>query len=246
MKRARAMLISFGMLLAIGCGMKNYDYRIEQTLERMKYDKRLDANLTPPVAKGKMEELGIYLRPPQNLQGPTQAFQFAAIEAGQFDLENSFLEQDRQSLHVLARVDRPKAAPKKDAPPQPEPPPRGDFNEEVVQLIKNQTGAEVELSQFKPETKQVKARRQANNFLAKTIDRGDKEMQVYLYGSKTTPYKVALIFEYPKTEKNSISPKIGLTLENFLVGEPARQAFSGGQEDDGEGGEGGGEAAPPI
>lgn len=245
MKRARAMLISLGMLPAIGCGMKNYDYRIEQTLERIKYDKRLDANLTPAV-KGKIEELGIYLRPPQNLAGPTQTFQFAAIEPGRFDLENSFLEQDRQSLHVLARVDRPKAAPKKDAPPQPEPPPRGDFNEEVVQLIRDQTGADVELSQFKSETKQINARRQSNTFLAKTIDREAKEMQVYLYGSKSSPYKVALIFEYPKSEKNAISPKIGLALENFLVGDAARQAFSGGQEDDGEGGEGGGDAAPPI
>ena len=246
MKRARAMLISFGTLLAIGCGMKSYDYRIEQTLDRMKYERRLDENLTPPVAKGKLEELGIYIRPPKNLAGPTQAFQFAVIEPGRFDLENTFLEPEKQSLHVLARVDKPKAAAKKGGPAQPEPPPRGDFNEEVVELIRSVTNTEVDLSQFKAETKQVKQRRQTNNFLAKTIDLTSKEMQVYLYGSKTSPYKVALIFEYAKSEKNAVSPKIGLTLENFLVGDPARQAFTGGDEEPGaEGGEGG-EAGPPI
>lgn len=239
------MLVGFGTLLAVGCGMKNYDSRIEQTVDRMKYERRLDDNLMPFV-KGKMEELGIYLRPPKNLAGPTQTFQFAALEAGRFDLENSFIEQDKQSLHILARVDRPKVATKKDAPPQPEPPARGDFNEEVVELVRSHTGAEVELSQFKPETKQVKGRRLANNFLAKTLDRESTEMQIYLYGSKSTPYKVALIFEYPKAEKNSISSKIGLALENFLVGDPARQAFSGGQDEAGDGGEGAVEAGPPI
>ncbi|MDG3004404.1 hypothetical protein [Paludisphaera mucosa] len=246
MKRARAMLISFGMLLAVGCGMKNYDFRIEQTLDRMKYEKRLDENLGAPVAKGKLEELGIYIRPPKNLTGPTQTFQFAALEPGRFDVENTFLEPEKQSLHVLARVDRPKAAAKKGAAPQPEPPPRGDFNAEVVDLVRTATGAEVDLGQFKQENKQVKEKKQANSFLAKTISTEAKELQVYLYGSKTSPYKVALIFEYPTAEKNAVVSKIGLCLENFMVGDPARQAFSGGDVDESaEGGEGG-EAGPPI
>jgi hypothetical protein len=243
MKRARAMLISFGTLLAIGCGMNNYDYRIEQTLERIKYEGRLDDNLMPEV-RGKLEELGIFIRPPKNLAGPTQTFQFAAVEPGRFDLENTFLDSDRQSLHILARVDRPKAASKKGDEAQPEATPRGDFNEEVVELIRNATGTEVDLSLFKDETKQVKYRRVTNTFKTATLDREPREMQVYLYGSKTSPHKVALIFEYLKSEKNSVSPKIGLSLENFLVGDPARQAFSGGHEDE-EDAESG-EAGPPI
>lgn len=246
MKRARAMLISLGMLLAIGCGMKNYDYRIEQTLERTKYENRLNENLMPEV-KGKLEELGIYIRPPKNLAGPTQTFQFAAIEPGRFDLENTFLEQDKQSLHILARVDRPKTAAKKGEPAPPEPPPRGDFDEEVIELIRNATGSELDLSKFTKEDKQLKYRRGANTFKTATIDRDPREMQVYLYGSKSSPYKVALIFEYLKSEKNAEASKINLSLENFLVGDPARQAFTGGSEDEAEGeGEEGGVAGPPI
>lgn len=244
MKRARAMLISLGTLLAIGCGMKNYDYRIEQTLDRMKYDRRLDENLMP-VAKGRLEELGIFLRPPKNLS-PAQTFQFATPEPGRFDLTTTFQDQERQSLHVLARVDLPKAAAKKGEAPQPEAAPRGDFNEEVVELIHDATGAELPLSEFKPEQKPVKYRRISNAFQVKTIDRDAREMQIYLYGAKSSQHKVALIFDYLKSEKNAVSPKIALTLENFLVGDAARQAFTGGLEDGGEGEEGAGEAGPPI
>ncbi|WP_165246489.1 hypothetical protein [Paludisphaera soli] len=251
MKRAGAMLAGFGLLMAVGCGMKNYDYRIEQTLDRIKYERRLDENLNPPVGKGKLEELGIYIRPPKNLTGPTQTFQFAALEPGRFDLENTFLEPERQSLHVLALVERPKAAAKKGAPPQPEAAtPRLDpnqFNQEVVELVRNATGAEVDLSQFKQESKQVKGKRQDNSFLAKTVAMEAKELQVYLYGSKASPYKVALIFEYPTSEKNAVAPKIGLCLETFAVGDIARQAFSGGDgEESAEGGEAAGEPGPPI
>ncbi|WP_165070626.1 hypothetical protein [Paludisphaera rhizosphaerae] len=249
MKRARAMLISFGMLMAVGCGMKNYDYRIEQTLDRMKYEKRLDENLAAPIAKGKLEEEGIFIRPPKGLSGPTQTFQFAALEPNQFDLANTFLEGEKQSLHVLVWHDKPKVPAKKGADAQAQPAPRGDFEafkQMVVDMIRNASGAELDLSQFKQETKQVKDRRQSNAFLTKTLDLNAKEMQIYLYGSKASPYKIALIFEYPKAEKNAVAPKIGLCLENFLVGEPARLAFSGGEsEEGGEGGEGG-EAAPPI
>ncbi len=244
MKRARAMLIGLGTLLAVGCGMHNYDYRIEQTLERMKYDKRLDANLSPPVT-GKMQELGIYVRPPVGLSGPTQAFQFAAVEPGLFSLENSFMDQAGQSMHVLARVDLPKPAAKKGESPQPEAPPRGDFNEEVVGMIRDATGADLQLANFKAESKQSKFSRETNAFQTATVDREANEMKVYLYGGKTSPQKVALIFEYPKAEKNAISPKIDLALENFHVGDSARRAFSGGQEED-MGDEGVAEEGPPI
>lgn len=244
MKRARAMLISFGMLLAVGCGMKNYDYRIEQTLDRMKYERRLNENLGEAV-KGKLEEHNIYVRPPKGLSGPTQTFQFAVLEPGQFDVANTFLEGDKHSLHVLAWIDKPKAAAKKGAPQAP--PPRGNFDQfkqVVVEMIRNATGAEIDITQFKQESKQLKDRRQSNAFLTKTLDLNAKEMQIYLYGPKASPYKIALIFEYPKAEKNAMAPKIGLCLENFLVGDPARLAFSGGESE--ETGEAGPEAGPPI
>lgn len=243
MKRVAAMLAGFGLLMAVGCGMKNYDYRIEKTLDRMKYERRLNENLGGPV-RGKLEEVGVYLRPPKNLTGPTQAFQFAALEPGRFDVENTFLGDDGQALHVVARDDRPKPAAKKGAAPQPEAAPRGDFNEEVVEMVRNATGAEVSLSEFKQESRQVPGKRQSNAFLVKTIAQEAKELQVYLYGSKSSPHKVALIFEYPTTAKNAVVPKIGLSLETFAVGDAARQAFSGGEESFE--GEEGGEPGPPI
>ena len=77
-------------------------------------------------------------------------------------------------------------------------------------------------------------------FKYKLLDLNAKNVQVYLYGSKNSPYEVALIFEYPKAEHNSVNPKIGLCLEAFATGEKAKRAFAGGEADE-EGGEGAGE-----
>ena len=238
MKRAWAMLGGMTLLLVVGC-TQNYDYRMEQTLDRMKYEQRLNENLMPPVAKGKLEELLIYLRPPRELAGPTQTFQMTVVEPGKFDVESTFIEPEKQSLHVLARVDRPKAAAKK-APAAAEAVPRGEFNADVVDLIRNVYGVDLNLSQFKEVTKQK------NTFKANTLDLNAKKVEIYLYGSKTTPHKVALIFEYPKAAENTVSPKIGLCLESFLTGEPARLAFAGGEvEESAEGDAGTGEGAAP-
>ena len=203
--------------------------RLEQTLEEMKYQRRLDENLTEPATKGKLEELQIYRPPPKNMTGPTQTFQLAAVEPGRFDVESSFIEPEKQSLHVLARVKRPKTPAKKGAA-QGRTAPRGDFNTEVVDLIKNVYGAELDLADFKDETKgrqhvQVQAARP-----------NAKNVQIYLYGNKNSPYEVALIFEYPKTEHNTVNPKIGLCLESFAVGDKAKRAFAGGEaEEEGRG-----------
>lgn len=244
MKRAWAMLGGMTLLLVVGC-TKNYDFRMEQTLDRMKYEQRLNDNLMPPAAKGKLEELLIYLRPPRELSGPTQTFQMTVVEPGKFDAESTFIEPEKQSLHVLARVDRPKAAAKK-APGAAEAVPRGDFNADVLDLIRNVYGVDVNLSQFKEITKQK------NTFKAHTLDLNAKKVEIYLYGSKTTPHKVALIFEYPKAAENTVSPKIGLCLESFATGEPARLAFAGGEVEESAGGEGeggpgeGAAPGPPI
>jgi len=242
MKRAWAMLGGMTLVLAAGCGTQNYDFRLEQTLERMHYEKRLNDNLMPPAAKGKLEELLIYLRPPKELAGPTQTFQMTVVEPGRFDVESTFIEPEKQSLHVLARVDRPKAAAKK-APAPVEATPRGDFNEDVVDLVRNVYGAEVNVGQFK------EVKRQNNTFKNHSLDLNAKVVDIYLYGVKSSPHKVALIFEYPKAEKASVSPKVNLCLESFAVGEPARLAFSGGEVEEGAEGEGeaGGEGGgPPI
>lgn len=246
MKRAWVVLGSAGLLLALGCGTQNYDFRIEQTLDKMNYDRRLEENLTPPVAKGKLEELGIFIRPPKNLAGPTQTFQLTVVEPGRFDLENSFTEPDAQNLHVIARVERPKAAAKKGAPqPAEAEVPRGNFEEEVLGLVGNVSGADVAPSQLKEE------RKHRNTFRALTLALESKTIEVHIFdGSKSNvaaekPYKVALIFEYPTERKNAVTTKINLCLETFAVGDAARRAFAGGDIDEmmDEGGE---TAGPPI
>lgn len=235
MKRALAIVTSASLMLVVGCGTQSYEYRLEKTLDQMKYRKRLDDNLIAAPTKGKLEELQIFIRPPKNLTGPTQTFQMTVVEPGRFDVESSFIEPDKQSLHLLARVKRPKT-PAKKAPTPAETTPRGDFNTEVVELIKNVYGAELELPQFKEESKK------GNTFKARTLDLNAKTLRIYLYGNKNNPYEVALIFEYPTAERSAVEPKIELCLESFAVGDLAKRSFSGDEGEEG-GIEGGGEEA---
>lgn len=242
MNRAFAILASACLILAIGC-TNTYDYRLDKTLEEMRYNKRLDENLLPPATKGKLEELQVFIRPPKNLKGPTQTFAWTVIEPGRFDLENSFIDQDKQeSLHILVRVKKPKAPPskKKGAAPKEEVT-RGDFATDVVELVKSVYGVELERSKLKPDAKSHNNR--TNNFIATTLDLPPNEVQIYLYGDKNGPYEVALIFAYPKDSKKTIDTKIRLALETFAVGQAARYSFSNSGE---EGGEEGGGAPPPI
>jgi hypothetical protein len=237
MKRVGAMAI--GAVLVIGCA-RDYDYRLEKEIEHRHYTKRLNDNLSDPATKGKLEELQIYVRAPKNMTGPTQTFQMAAVEPGRFDAESSFIEPEKQSLHILARVKRTNPAAKKGAP-KTEPPPRGKFADDVVELVKNVYGAELNPSQFKEE------KRLNNTFRHATLDLQAKFVQIYLYGTEATPHQVALIFEYPKAERNSVDPKIGLCLESFAVGDRARRAFAGGEiEEEGGGEPGAEEGSQPV
>src|SRR3954467_8814347 len=152
MNRLSAIILGAGLVLVLGCGTQNYEIRLEHTIEKMKYQKRLDDNLTDAPTKGKLEELQIYVRPPKNMTGPTQTFQMTVVEPGKFDVESSFIEQDKQSLHLLARVKRPKTPAKKGAAA--EPTPRGDFNADVVELVKNVYGVELNVTDFKEEKKE--------------------------------------------------------------------------------------------
>ncbi len=237
MKRAAAVVLGVSLVLILGCGTQSYETRLETTLDNMKYQKRLDDNLGDAATKGKLEELQIYVRPPKNMTGPTQTFQLTVVEPGKYDVESSFIEPEKQSLHILGRVKRPKT-PSKKAPAQAETP-RGEFNSDVVDLIKNVYGAEqLDLSKFKPETKRD------NTFKYNLLDLTAKYVQIYLYGDKNSPYEVALIFEYPKAEHNAVNPKIGLCMESFAVGDKAKRAFAGGETEDIEGT--GEEAPPPV
>src|SRR5262249_45827917 len=107
---------------------------------------------------------------------------------------------------------------------------RGDFAADVLDLVKSVYGADFELSSLKTETKSHG--RKANTFKSKTLPVAAKEVRVYLFGEKSSPEKVALIFDYPKDEYKTLSTKIDLCLESFRVGPEAIRAFSGGGEEE--------------
>lgn len=243
MKRAFGIVAGLCLVLVIGCSA--YDSRLATTLEELRYRKRLNDNLTEAPTKAKLQELLIYVRPPKALKGPTKTFTMTVVEPGKFDIENSFIDQEKQeSMHLLARVVRPKPTAKKGAA-QPEPTPRGKFVDDVLDLVKSVYGADVEPGQLKAETHQHGNR--PNTFKAHTVNLTAKKVQIYFYGDEKATYQVALIFEYPEASHSSLNPKIPLCLESFAVGEAARRAFAGaGEEYGGEGGEGGAGAPPPI
>jgi hypothetical protein len=242
MRRGCAIFASACLLLVLGC--RDYDFRLGQTLEEMRYQQRLEKNLEKAPTKGRLQQELIYVRPPKGFSGPTKAFGLPAAEAGRFDVENSFIDESKQgSLHVLARHKKPKAPPKKGAPAA-EAAPRGDFTAEVIELVKAGYGNE-DLSPAKFKVVSKKHAGRENAYKEAKLNLNTKEVLIYLYGDKNGPYNVALIFEYPKTEANNLSSKINLSLESFAVGEPANRAFSGGNPEEG-GQEGGDNQAVPI
>jgi hypothetical protein len=248
MKRVLAVLASASFVLALGCG--DYDFRLQTTLEEKKYENRLNKNLELAPTKGKLKGDDIYIRPPQGLEGPTQAFSLTVIEPGKFDVENSFIDQKKgASLHVVARVKKPKPPPnaKKAAAPA-EQVARGKFLDDVVELVKAAYSIELAPGEFKVESK--KHLNRANDYKFVKRDLTTKEVEVYVYTEPNGVHEVAMIFEFPKDQHAFMSPKIGLCLESFAVSERAKRFFEGLTATDVDG-SGGGEmsspgAAPPI
>ena len=119
---------------------------------------------------------------------------------------------------------------------------RGEFNADVVAVVNAAYSADLDLTKFKEETKKT-----GNKFkrAPPTFESNGKNVQVFLYGTKTDQHQVALIFEYPKEEHTTMNPKIELCLDSFAVGKKAQRAYAGNaeEEESGEGGSGGGGVA---
>jgi hypothetical protein len=227
MKRILGLLASTSLLLAIGC---TYDMRLDKRIVDLRYQKQLDDNLEqPPEAKTNLAISNIYIRPPLAFVGPTKEIGLAPVEEGKFDIATSFIG-DPASLHVLARVEKPKSAAPKKKGPNPTATPttvRGDFTADVLEYIKGAYGTEAPKLKADP--------KKANNFKATTLDLTAKEVQIYILGEKNSPAQVALIFDYPKESRNSLTSKIKYCLESFRVGTPAQRLYSGQEEEGGEG-----------
>jgi hypothetical protein len=242
MKRILGILAGAGLAVLIGCAQQ-YDLRLEATLANKKYQQTLDRNLEKAPDGSNLKPANIYVRPPLGFKGPAQTFALGALEPGRFNIADSFIDPDKQAgLHIVARDNRPKATPKKAAKPaEAEPPPaaRGDFTADVLDLIKSAYSVDVDAQSLKSETKGHGSRMYP--FKTATKDAGNKEVQVWIYGEKNSPTQVALIFDYPKESRNSLSSAIGHCLEAFGVGRWAESLYAGREEIVGEDGV----AAPP-
>ena len=244
MKRALASLAGLVLVLVIGC-VQEYDFRMAKTIDNKRYQKRLNDNLEAPPAKTNLQTGNIFVRPPKGLQGPHKTFGLAVLEPGKFDVEDTFADPQKQaSLHILARVTVPKPAGKKASTPA-ETTQRGDFTDDVLELLKNAYGGEFDKSRLKNDEKKSPNGR-TNSFKSLTSEVQGKEIKVYIFGEKSSPEKVALIFDYPKEEARTLSSKINLCLESFAVGGAAARSFAGAGDEEfgGELGGGGGAAAP--
>src|SRR5262245_41122730 len=181
MKRSLAILAGLGLVLVIGCA-QDYDIRMGKTIDNKKYQRRLNANLEGPPAKTNLQTANIFVRPPKGLQGPHKTFGLAVVEPGKFDIEDTFADPQKQaSLHILARVNLPKTPGKKSASPT-ESTQRGDFTDDVLELLKNAYGAEFEKSRLKTEEKSHGGR--TNSFKSLTLDLTAKEIKVFVFGDK--------------------------------------------------------------
>ena len=87
-------------------------------------------------------------------------------------------------------------------------------------------GVEIDYAKAKEEKKK------SNTFKHLTFEASGNVIQVYFNGTKTSPYEVALIFEYPRSEQARLVPKIDLCLESFAVGDKAKSKFNGAVTDE--------------
>ncbi|MBX6313516.1 MAG: hypothetical protein IRY99_11460, partial [Isosphaeraceae bacterium] len=227
MKRALVLAVSAACVLALGCGTRSYEFRMNKTLEFLKYRQRLDQYLNPP-AEDKLKDLAIYLRPPKPLS-LASAFQLTSTP-DQFDLEKSFTggqaKGDSLRLHVLARKKqdtKKKGAAAESAARMP-------FKDAVFSLLANDYGAAEALQGAKIENSKAKA----NNYkrVLFIAPSNGHLIRVYLYSQ--APYDVALVWDIPPSlsKDATTNEAIALSLESFAVGAKANRQFQAGVGDE--------------
>lgn len=236
MKRLLGVGLMAALIVIVGCS--KYEKRLDVTIERMKYQQRLDQYLKPAEA-GKFQELGIHLRVPQGLDPAREVT--IVPEEGLFDLVANFVDNAAAGgaeakegapppqplrLNVLARVKRKKAPPKKGEAPPPEVP-RGEFKADVRALLAASLG--------NPEDAQNKAdaaeRKRLNEYRRLIFTAGNgNTIRVYFY--KQGEYDTALIWNLPPGAERTAATPIDLCLETQAVGPRAQNLFQGGSDDE--------------
>jgi hypothetical protein len=233
MRRLWLVIASAVLVAGVGCGRKSYEDRLDATLKKLEYDRRIKKNLMePPKEEKKFTELAIYVRAPKE-EALTKTGQLPVSE-GQFDLDASFVDtkESNATLHVLARVKMPKKPATKGAAPVAQPPARAEFIGEVLRILSDVFGSPEALQN----PKFVEESRKGGTRFKRLIFPGnDKEVKLYIY--KAGNHEVALIFVYDPKVKGLMASKIDLCLDTFATGEKANKLYSGGSaEEDAESG----------
>jgi hypothetical protein len=140
-------------------------------------------------------------------------------------------------LHVLARVKRKKAAPKKGEVPPPESP-RGDFVEDIRRVLASELGNPDDAT-----NRPLENSTQGNNAFKRLIFTSGTGEYIRTYFLKQDIYDVALIWQVPQAVDKSSANGVRYCLESFAVGPRALARFQGRTEDEGEPAEGGGAPA---
>jgi hypothetical protein len=218
---------------AIGCG-QSYETRLNRTVERLKYIQKLDKNLSAPVGEPFKKE-NIYLRPPKGLE-LSSTFSLGETK-GLFDVASSFNDlqkgQNGLRLHVVARVDKPKKAAGKNAPPPADAAARGPFLEDLKNLLITGYGSSESLETPAYKSEKIKT----NSYKRLMFATANSRVEVYVLQAK--PYDVALIWEIPNSlAKTEPALALGkpLSLEAFATGTKAVRFLQAGVDDESGGG----------
>ena len=232
MRRAWLVIASAALVTAVGCGKVSYEKRLETTLLKLEYERKVKKNLMPAADEKKFKELAIWVQAPKD-QALAKTGQLPVGE-GQFDLDASFNDKPEiaAALHVLARVKQPKKAPTKGAAPPPPPPQRGEFSRDVIGVLTGLFGSVEKLEN----PKWAEESKKGNRFKRLIFTANEKDVELYTY--KEGSYDVALVFVYDPKLKNSLRQKIDLSLENFATGIKATRSFNGGEDEESDGGAG--------
>jgi hypothetical protein len=218
-------------VVVAGClGEPVYNRRLEETLEQMKYEKKINESLNKEE-QGSFREKELYLRAPQPL---TKGEPMITVAPGSYDLVESFAGAPQTSsgqasplpirMHVLMRWKKPPQTPGKKAAPAPPPTNRGpNFEADVRALLANVYGNPNVTSQ---KSESVNARgKQYKRVIFKSG--ADTTVRAYFYESGN--HLVALVLDIPPAlaDAKAANQAAEYMLETMAVGNAARNAFAG-------------------
>ncbi len=244
MIRVRAMMVTTMAVVVAGCGMKDYETRMANTLTEMKEEQQLKTFTEDPV-QGKVKGLHVFLRPPK------PAVEESGLQLsqapGMFDFGTSYTIAPKappakegetapalppMKMHVLIRQKPKKAAPKKGEPaPAADPAApvanRGEFRSDVRAILAADFGGDVA---EKSPTKVTKGKTTFERFLfnATTGPSAGNTIEAFLASAEKGDLQAALIFDFSPTIKTNTIINDGkeLCLKHFALGSKARGAFA--------------------